>query len=253
MPRAQDLGESLLEKVRREVGEGREEESGKKKRVKTGRKGTKKCKQASKQTLARALRARERNAQERGSNPSFRGLKPVFVYPARREYRLSVVRLGVLHSSKYLGIFEESRVPKKTVYSVERWRDLSRERTSVKKEREREKEKGNEGPKLTRPGSEPVIAGRLTSTIKKHAVGKKYTQERYTGKGEGEDDARSRQRLPRRSGRACALRAFRVLLWILGWSRTDAFSIFLVIFPRRVREIEAQLTAANDRVECDVV
>lgn len=36
------------------------------------------------------------------------------------EYRLSVVRLGVLHSSKYLGIFEESRVPKKTVYSVRR-------------------------------------------------------------------------------------------------------------------------------------
>lgn len=34
------------------------------------------------------------------------------------EYRLSVVRLGVLHSSKYLGIFEESRVPKKTVYAV---------------------------------------------------------------------------------------------------------------------------------------
>lgn len=42
------------------------------------------------------------------------------------EYRLSVVRLGVLHSSKYLGIFEESRVPKKTVYSVRR-RDPSRE------------------------------------------------------------------------------------------------------------------------------
>lgn len=44
----------------------------------------------------------------------------------REEYRLSVVRLGVLHSSKYLGIFEESRVPKKTVYSVRR-RDPSRE------------------------------------------------------------------------------------------------------------------------------
>lgn len=41
------------------------------------------------------------------------------------EYRLSVVRLGVLHSSKYLGIFEESRVPKKTVYFVRR--DPSRE------------------------------------------------------------------------------------------------------------------------------
>lgn len=48
------------------------------------------------------------------------------MYPALREYRLSVVRLGVLHSGKYLGIFEESRVPKKTVYSVGR-RDLSRE------------------------------------------------------------------------------------------------------------------------------
>lgn len=34
------------------------------------------------------------------------------------EYRLSVVRLGVLRSSKYLGIFEEARVPKKTVYFV---------------------------------------------------------------------------------------------------------------------------------------
>lgn len=34
------------------------------------------------------------------------------------EYRLSVVRLGVLRSSKYLGIFEELRVPKKTVYFV---------------------------------------------------------------------------------------------------------------------------------------
>ena len=34
------------------------------------------------------------------------------------EYRLSVVRLGVLRSSKYLGIFEEPRVPKKTVYFV---------------------------------------------------------------------------------------------------------------------------------------
>ena len=34
------------------------------------------------------------------------------------EYRLSVVRLGVLRPSKYLGIFEELRVPKKTVYFV---------------------------------------------------------------------------------------------------------------------------------------
>lgn len=47
------------------------------------------------------------------------------------EYRLSVVRLGVLHSSKYLGIFEESRVPKKTVYSVRR-RDPSRESERVR-------------------------------------------------------------------------------------------------------------------------
>jgi len=57
----------------------------------------------------------------RGSNPSFRGLEPSSRSTlARGEYRLSVVRLGVLHSSKYLGIFQESRAPKKTVYSVGR-------------------------------------------------------------------------------------------------------------------------------------
>jgi len=56
----------------------------------------------------------------RGSNPSFRGLEPSSRTLARGEYRLSVVRLGVLHSSKYLGIFQESRAPKKTVYSVGR-------------------------------------------------------------------------------------------------------------------------------------
>lgn len=143
MPRARRISaRAALEKVRR----GRRREGGgigKEKEGKNGKKREEKnaSKQASKQALARALRARERNAQERGSNPSFRGLKPVFVYPARREYRLSVVRLGVLHSSKYLGIFEESRVPKKTVYSVGRWRDLSRERTSEKKEREKERKR----------------------------------------------------------------------------------------------------------------
>lgn len=63
----------------------------------------------------------------RASNPSsFRGLKPRLRVPWLGEYRLSVVRLGVLHSGKYLGIFQESRVPKKTVYSVRR-RDPSRE------------------------------------------------------------------------------------------------------------------------------
>lgn len=44
------------------------------------------------------------------------------------EYRLSVVRLGVLRSSKYLGIFEELRVPKKTVYFVGKEGSFSGER-----------------------------------------------------------------------------------------------------------------------------
>lgn len=70
-------------------------------------------------------RKRERDA--RGRAPLIRssgGLSPSSC-TLLGEYRLSVVRLGVLHSSKYLGIFEESRVPKKTVYSARR--DPSRE------------------------------------------------------------------------------------------------------------------------------
>jgi len=64
-------------------------------------------------------RGNEKEMRARVSNPFFRGLKSSSC-TLLGEYRLSVVHLGVLHSSKYLGIFEESRVPKKTVYSVRR-------------------------------------------------------------------------------------------------------------------------------------
>lgn len=134
--RAGSRREPSLEKVRRDRRRG----GGRRRKEKEGKSGKKREeKNASKQELARARSEREKETRRREAliRPSG-GLKPVFVYPARREYRLSVVRLGVLHSSKYLGIFEESRVPKKTVYSVGRWRDLSRERTSEEKERRRE-------------------------------------------------------------------------------------------------------------------
>lgn len=127
---------AALEKVRRDRRRG----GGRRRKEKEGKSGKKREeKNASKQELSRVRSEREKETRRREAliRPSG-GLKPVFVYPARREYRLSVVRLGVLHSSKYLGIFEESRVPKKTVYSVGRWRDLSRERTSEEKERRRE-------------------------------------------------------------------------------------------------------------------
>lgn len=172
------------------------------------------------------------------------------MYPARREYRLSVVRLGVLHSSKYLGIFEESRVPKKTVYSVGRWRDLSRERTSEEKARRRER------------GSEANASGLGTSHRRASYVDNQKTccrEKIYTGKIYGRRRRRSRRRPVRDDDYRAVLNAdvhvccARLMSlsghWILGWPRTVAFSIFLVIFSRRVREIATQLTAANDRAD----
>lgn len=79
----------------------------------------------------RGERTRERTRKKCAGEPLIRrpsgGLSPSSCIPWLGEYRLSVVRLGVLHSSKYLGIFEESRVPKKTVYFEVRRRDPSRE------------------------------------------------------------------------------------------------------------------------------
>lgn len=61
---------AALEKVRRDRRRG----GGRRRKEKEGKSGKKREeKNASKQELARAFRARERNAQERGSNPSFRG------------------------------------------------------------------------------------------------------------------------------------------------------------------------------------
>lgn len=50
------------------------------------------------------------------------------------EYRLSVVRLGVLRPSKYLGIFEELRVPKKTVYFVGKEGSIPGERDGTRRD-----------------------------------------------------------------------------------------------------------------------
>lgn len=79
----------------------------------------------------RGERTRERTRKKCAGEPLIRrpsgGLRPSSCIPWLGEYRLSVVRLGVLHSGKYLGIFEESRVPKKTVYFEVRRRDPSRE------------------------------------------------------------------------------------------------------------------------------